>query len=256
MDRFTTLLLRHRLILVALIGIVTLVLGYFARQVEIRTIFTDLQPTNHSYVQTNDKYKKAFGGVNVVSIMVEVEQGDIFQHDVLVTIHALQKGLQHIDAVNQFQIISLASKKLKSVAATSEVFFAEPLMWPGIPQTQAEIDTLRAATANNPMANGNFVSSDLKAALVTVDFIDRLIDYDKVYPQLKALIAKVQKPGMQISLVGQPVLAGIVIERLPETFSIVIAIVVAILVILLLAKGTVRGMLLPLFSAAIAAGHG
>ncbi|MCU7816711.1 MAG: MMPL family transporter [Candidatus Thiodiazotropha sp. (ex Rostrolucina anterorostrata)] len=251
MDRFTTLLLRHRLILVALIGIVTLVLGYFAWQVEIRTIFTDLQPSNHPYVQTNDKYKKAFGGVNVVSIMVEVEQGDIFQHDVLATIQALQKGLQHIDAVNQFQIISLASKKLKSVAATSEGFFAEPLMWPGIPQTQAEIDTLRAATANNPMANGNFVSSDLKAALVTVDFIDRLIDYNKVYPQLKALIAKVQKPGMQISLVGQPVLAGIVIERLPETFSIVIAIVVAILVILLLAKGTVRGMLLPLFSAAI-----
>ncbi|MBW9265727.1 MAG: MMPL family transporter [Candidatus Thiodiazotropha sp. (ex. Lucinisca nassula)] len=251
MDHFTKLVLRHRLILVTLIGFITLALGYYAWQVEIRTIFTDLQPANHPYVQTNDKYKKAFGGVNVVSIMVEVEQGDIFQLEVLETIQALQKGLQHIDAVNQFQIISLASKKLKSVAATSEGFFAEPLMWPGIPTTQAEIDALRTATANNPMASGNFVSADLKAALVTVDFIDRLIDYDKVYPQLKALIANVQKPGMKISLVGQPVLAGIVIEHLPETFSIVIAIVVAILVILLLAKGTIRGMLLPLLSATI-----
>ena len=250
-ERIAAFVIRRRLGVVCLIALVTAALGYFALQVEVRTEFTDLQPGNHPYVQTNEKYKKDFGGVNVVTIMVEVEQGDIFRRDVLEVIKALQDGLQYIDAVNQFQIISLASKKLKSVNATTEGFSAEPLMWPDIPQTQQGIDALRRATVNNPVAYGNFVSLDRKAALITVDFIDRLIDYEQAYPQLLDLVDRVKRPGIAVSIVGQPVLAGIVIEHLPETFRVVIAIVISIALILLLTKGTLRGMLLPLFSAAI-----
>ena len=243
--------LRHRVVVGSLIAVITLVLGYFAWHVDIRTIFTDLQPANHPYVVTNDKFKKDFGGVNVVSIMVEAEEGDIFRREILEVVMGLQNGLQYIDAVNQFQIISLASKKLKSVSATTEGFSANPLMWPDIPENQSEIDSLREAVLNNPMAYGSYVSFDLQAALVNVDFIDRLIDYEKVYPQLLQLIEKVSIPGVKISIVGQPVLGGIVIERLPETLRIVLIIIGAIALILLLAKGTLRGMLIPLFSAVV-----
>jgi len=250
-QKLVAFLFHWRMAILSLIIVITVVLGYFALNIEIKTIFTDLQPTSHPYVLTNEKFKKGFGGVNVVSIMVEADEGDIFHREILQVVQGLQNGLQYIDAVNQFQIVSLASKKLKSVRTTTEGFSASPLMWPNVPESQSEINALREAVINNPMAIGNYVSFDLRAALVSVDFIDRLINYEIVYPQLLELIEKVRTPGVTISIVGQPVLGGVVIEHLPETLRIVLAIIGVILLILLLAKGTLRGMLLPLLSAGV-----
>ncbi|RME34063.1 MAG: RND transporter [Gammaproteobacteria bacterium] len=243
--------LRHRALLMLLIVLVTAVLGYFATGISIRTVFEDLQPSNHPYIKTNEQFKNTFGGANQVSLMVQVDEGDIFNRETLQAIKDLTVGLQYLDAVNQFQIISLATKKLKTIKASTEGIVAQPLMWPHLPQSEAEIRDLKDKVIANPLVYGQFVSKDLKSALVTVDFIDRLIDYEKVYPQIRELIAKVERPGIRIRVVGQPVLAGIVLSYLPETLRIVLYIVVAIALILLVMLGTLRGMLLPLLSAAI-----
>jgi hypothetical protein len=248
---FTGFFLRWRIPVLALIALLTLVFSWFAAQVEVRTIFNDLQPAGHPYIETNEEYKENFGGANLVTIMVKVEEGTIFHKPVLNVIRELQNGLQYIDGVNQFQIISLASKKLKYVAASTEGFIAEPLMWPDLPATQEDIDRLRQNVISNPVVYGNYVSHDLTAALVTVDFIDHLIDYQKVYPQIAELLDEVRIPGIELKVVGQPILVGIVIEKLPETLRIVLIISTIIALILLLTKGTLRGMVLPLVSAAV-----
>lgn len=248
---FARFLLNWRLPVLALIAIMTLVLGAFATQIDVKTMFTDLQPADHPYIETNEEYKENFGGANLVTIMVEVDEGTIFRKPVLKVIDDLQSGLQYIDGVNQFQIISLASKKLKYVDASTEGFLAEPLMWPELPQTQEEIDQLRQNVIANPVVYGNYVSRDLSAALVTVDFIDRLVDYDKVSPQIRELLEEVKIPGVEMKVVGQPMLVGTVISKLPETLRIVFIITAVIALILLVTKGTLRGMVLPLASAAI-----
>lgn len=250
-ERLAEFFLRWRAVVVAVIALVTVVLAYFAWNIHVKTIFSDLQPAGHPYVVTNERYKEAFGGANLVSIMVRVSEGDIFRPEVLKVIQDLQKGLRFIDAVNQFQIISLASKKLKYVDASTEGFVAEPLMWPDLPGSQEEIEQLRQNVIANPLVYGNYVSRDLSSALVTVDFIDHRIDYQKVYPQIRDLIERTRIPGVEFKLVGQPVLTGIVIERLPETLRIVLIITGVIALILLLSKGTLRGMFLPLLSAAL-----
>ncbi len=243
--------IRWRVSVMAAIALVTLVLGYFALQVDVKTIFTDLQPGDHPYVQTNEEFKNTFGGANVVTIMVEAKEGDIFNAETLGTIKQITDDLQYVEAVNQFQIVSLATKKLKNVRASNFGIESLPIMWPELPQGQEEIDKLRKDVISNPMVYGSYVSADLKSALITVDFIDRLIDYGKVYPQVKDVIAKAEHPNVKIKVVGQPVLAGLVLDYLPETIKIVFLIVGVIALILLLSKGTLRGMLLPLVSGLI-----
>lgn len=243
--------LRFRYQLILMIVAMTLGLGYFAVQIDIKTVFTDLQPPSHPYIKTNELFKQTFGGANQVSLMVEVTEGDIFTHETLKVIDDLTKGLQYLDAVNQFQIISLATKKLKTIKASTEGIVAEPLMWPHLPETAADIQLLRDKVISNPLVYGQYVSRDLKSALVTVDFIDRLVDYNKVYPQILELVSTLAKPGMQIRIVGQPVLAGMVIKYLPETLRIVGYIILLIALILLVMMGTLRGMLLPLLSGAV-----
>lgn len=243
--------IRWRVSILVAMALVTLGLGYFARQVEVKTIFSDLQPADHPYVQTNEEFKNTFGGANVVTIMVETKSGDIFNRETLATIKQITDDLQYVDAVNQFQIVSLASKKLKTVRASNIGIESLPIMWPELPEGVEEIEKLKKDVISNPMVYGSYVSEDLKSALITVDFIDRLIDYDKVFPQVQQIIAKAQSPNAEIKLVGQPILAGLILDYLPETMKIVLLIIAAIAVILFLSKGTLRGMFLPLLSALV-----
>lgn len=243
--------IRWRYLVMVVIALVTLGLGYFAVQVEVKTIFTDLQPGDHPYVQTNEKFKTTFGGTNVVTIMVEPKEGDIFNLETLGTIKQITDDLQYVDAVNQFQIVSLASKKLKNVVASNLGIESLPIMWPELPENQSAIDKVREDVISNPMVYGSYVSYDQKSALITVDFIDRLIDYEKVLPQIREVIARASKPNINIKVVGQPILAGLIFDYLPETLNIVLLIVGVIAMILLLSKGTLRGIFLPLVSGLI-----
>jgi len=250
-NKIANFCLRSRYAIVLFIAVLTVILGYFAAGIDIKTVFADLQPSNHPYIKTNEEFKLTFGGANQVSLSVEVAEGDIFNRETLKVIDDLTKGLQYLDAVNQFQIISLATKKLKTIKASTEGIVAEPLMWPHLPETDAAIQQLRDKVIANPLVFGQYVSRDLKSALVTVDFIDRLVDYNKVYPQILDLVAKVGNPSVRIRIVGQPVLAGLIINYLPETLRIVGYIILVIAMILLVTLGTLRGMLLPLLSGAI-----
>lgn len=248
---FAELCMRWRKAILVAIGVVTIVLGYFALHIDVRTIFTDLQPSNHPYIKTNEEFKNTFGGANVVTIMVETKKADIFNTETLGTIKQITDDLLQVDAVNQFQIVSLASKKLKNVRASNLGIESLPIMWPELPKNEEQINKLKKDVISNPMVYGSYVSGDLKSAIITVDFIDRLIDYGKVYPQVKKVIEKAKGPDVEIKLVGQPILAGMILDYLPETIKIVCLIIGAIAFILLLAKGTIRGMCLPLLSAIV-----
>lgn len=243
--------LRWRISVLVTIVLCTLLFSVFASRIEVKTLFTDLQPSGHPYIETNEQYKENFGGANLVTIMVKVQEGTIFTRPVLSLIRDLQQGLQYVDGVNQFQIISLASKKLKYVASSTEGFISEPLMWPDLPADQEGIDQLRQNVIANPVVYGNYVSHDLTAALITADFIDHQVDYHSIYPQIRKLLDEVRIPGVELRVVGQPVLVGIVIENLPESLRIILIITAVIALILLATKGTLRGMFLPLVSAGI-----
>ena len=118
----------------------TLVLGWFALHIEVRTVFEDMLPSRHEYVQTHEKFKDTFGGSNIVTIMFEVDEGDIFQTPVLEKVREVTLGLREVSAVNPYQITSLASKKLKEVRASTAGIESLPLMWPDLPANADAID--------------------------------------------------------------------------------------------------------------------
>lgn len=250
-DSFINFCLRRRLAVVASVLLITVLMGYAASGIAVKTIFRDQLPVGHPYVLVNDKFKQSFGGSNIVSIMVEVDKGDIFVLDVLKRIQKITTGLQLVDDVNSNQIISLATRKLKDIRAATEGIDSRPMMWPGLPQTEAEISLLRATVMSNPLVYGRYVSSDLKAALITADFYDNDIDYAKVFQQISGLVESASGPGVRIHVVGEPVLYGWVNNYLPETMSI-LALCVGVLVFLLfIVTRTWHGTALPFLAGVI-----
>lgn len=112
-DRIFAGLIRNRVLVIVAILAATIVMGILASRIEVKSVFSDLLPTNHPYVQVNQRFKSTFGGSNMVSIMLETEKGDIFNVPFLRKVQDVTKGLQLVEGVDTYQIISLASKKLK-----------------------------------------------------------------------------------------------------------------------------------------------
>ncbi|MFA7278686.1 MAG: MMPL family transporter [Sterolibacterium sp.] len=246
--RLVEFCIRRRIAVVVVVGILTTFLATLALQVEIKTVFNDLLPTNHPYIKIHEQFKKTFGSSNLVSIMLEVKEGDIFTAKTLGKIQKVTKDLQMVDGVNQFQIISLAAKKMKEVRASTEGIDIKPLMWPDVPDSAEGIAKLKDAVLRNPLVYGSFVSLDMKAALVTVDFYDNEVRYDKIFDQIGNIARSVEGDGVEVRLVGEPILYGWVNHYLPETGKIFFVTIAALILLLFITARTWRGTLLPLLA--------
>ena len=252
-NRFALFCIRRRVWVVSVLAVTTALLTYFAVNIEVKTVFADMLPSSHPYVKTHERFKDTFGGSNIVTIMVEVEQGDIFQPAVLEKVRILTMELRKVSSVNQFQIISLASKKLKEIKSSTEGIETKPLMWPDLPKTEAEISALRDAVLRNPLVYGSYVSADLKAAVITVDFIDRLVEYGTVFDEINRMVDKVRDDTVKVRVVGDPILYGWVNHYLPETMHLVLATVLLVVALLFLFNRTWRNTILPLLAGLVSA---
>ncbi|MBL8459645.1 MAG: MMPL family transporter, partial [Zoogloea sp.] len=252
-ERIAAFCMRRRALVAGVIALLTIALSWFALHIEVRTVFEDMLPSRHEYVQTHQKFKDTFGGSNMVTIMLEVDKGDIFDMEVLEKVRTLTLGLREVSAVNPFQITSLASKKLKEVRASTDGIETRPLMWPELPANAEELAALKQAVLRNPLVYGPFVSKDLQATLITVDFIDWEVDYTKVFDEIGALVKKVESDRVGVRVVGAPILYGWVEHYLPETLRLVAIALALTLAMLFLLLRTWRGVILPLLAGAVSA---
>jgi predicted RND superfamily exporter protein len=238
---------------IGLVLALTAAMGYMASKVEVKTVFSDLLPKTHPYVKVNQKFKSTFGGSNLVTIMVENQKGDIFDLKVLEKVQKLTVGLQQVNGIDTYQIVSIASKKIKEIRATTEGVETRPIMWPRLPDGPEEMSKLRAAVLNNPLVYGPYVSLDLKATLITADFRDGEIDYSKAFEEIRKEVAAVTEDGVVVRVVGEPVLYGWVNFYLDETIRIFFAAIASLIIILLLITRTWHGTFLPLIAGAVSA---
>lgn len=253
LERFVEFCILRRVAVVTVLTIITMLMTYLAVQVEIKTVFNDLMPRNHSYISVHNQFKSTFGGSNMVSIMLEVEQGDVFNPSVLGKIKKVTSDLQMVEGVNPFQIISLASKKLREVRASTSGIDTRPLMWPNLPKDETDLAALRKSVLNNAMTYGAYVSKDMKAALITADFYDHLVDYGKIFKQVRDIAKSVEGDGVKVRVVGEPILYGWVNYYLPETIQIFLTTVGLMVGLLFLLARSWRGTLLPLLAGIISA---
>ncbi len=250
---FIDRVLKFRVMVVLVIAAITLVMGYLAAHIEIKTVFTDLLPKSHPYIAVNNKFKQTFGGSNMVSIMLEVEQGDVFNMTVLGKLRQITQELQKVEGVDTYQITSLASKKMKEVRASTEGVESRSLMWPNLPKNNAEIQLLKESVLNNSLVYGPYVSMDMKAALITADFVDGAVNYSKAYEQIAEITERAKGDGVMVRMVGEPILYGLVNHYLTETMYIFFITVGSLVLLLLLITRTWHGTLLPLLTGFVSA---
>lgn len=251
--KFADFCIRRRVTVVVAVALATAVLSYFALHVEVKTVFSDLMPQRHPYMKTHNQFKETFGGSNMVSIMLEVDKGDVFAQDVLQRVKQVTDDLQKVHGVNPYQVVSLASRKLKEVTVSSSGIDSRPLMWPDLPKDDAERASLREKVLQNPLIMGVYVSMDLKSTLITVDFYDQLVDYEVAFKEISEIVRRVEASGVHVRVAGEPILYGWVRHYLPETLHIFLITVASLAALLFVVARTWRGTLLPLLAGFISA---
>lgn len=259
-ERMCSFTIRNRLPFLLVLGALTLALGIIvALQTRIESYFPDLLPQDHPYVQINEQYKETFGGSNMVTIMMETKEGDVFTTPFLKKVKNLQFNLRLIPGINQFQIVSLAGRKLKTVSASTAGVETRPFMdkeiyraGEGVPQTQAELDQLRDAVLTSPTVYGTYVSRDLRSVLITIDFIDRLLEYTPAFNRINEILDQERDDTVHIRVVGEPMLYGWVNYYFPETMTIFTLTWAALMAFLFIVMRTWRGTFLPLLSGLVA----
>lgn len=253
-EQIAAFCIRARVIVLAVIGVLTLFFLFWATKARIHTEFDDLMPLSHPYVKVNQEFKESFGGSNMVSIMLEVKQGDIFHPEILHMIKDIQSDLQMVSGVNEFQIISLASKKLRDIKSGTDGIERVPLMWPDVPKTQEETQALKEMVLSNRLVYGTYVSLDLKSALITVDFIERQMQFDKVFKEINEILAKYKNGKVELSVVGEPILQGLIRSFLPQTIKIfLLSIGFLGFLLFIFFMRNFRGTFVPLLAAVVSA---
>ena len=75
---YLAVLWRHRPTYLMCLAIATAFWGYQARNVEMYSQFADLLPQGHAYIQAYNEHRTTFGGANIVTAVLQVNEGDIF----------------------------------------------------------------------------------------------------------------------------------------------------------------------------------
>jgi uncharacterized protein len=250
--RLSQWVLHHRLL--AMITLVVITAGFLAgfKQVQIKTIFSDLLPESHPFVQTYKDHPN-FGNPLTVTVMIKRKDGDIYNPQTLAKVWNMTRDLDLTPAVDHDQLLSIATEKARYSEATPFGIDSRPLMEDKVPQSATEIDLFKQRVDKSPNARRFLISEDESATMITATFIERLLDYGESFEYIQALVEKARDENHEIYVAGQPVLTGWVYRYEMQMLSIFAVTGLALLISLFVYMRNVVGVVIPLISSLMAA---
>jgi uncharacterized protein len=243
-------LIRYRIGFLALCLIVSLFFAYQVKTLSFQTNLGDFYPLKHPYLKIQNRLNQLFGGLNQVSLAVEVNNGTILNPATLEKIWQITNELYLTDGINAGRVVSLSARKVKYVEANDEGFDTSWMMHDP-PKNPEEVEALRKRIVATPQVYGPIVSKDFKAALIQADF-ESAVSARKIFRFLQDLKKRYEDPLRSIHISGQPVLQGWLDFYLPRMASLFLVTLAAMSWVLYNAFKSKRGVFLPLASAFMA----
>lgn len=231
--------------------LITLLLSTGIPRVDIRTIFKDLLPTDDPFVQVYFDHPN-FGNPLLISVMVKVKEGDIYNAETLAKVWKMTRDLDLAPQVNHDTLISITTEKLRYAEATPEGVDMQALMGNEAPATAEELAEFRKRVAMSPNARTFYISPDESATLINIAFLDS-VDYGEAFAFVQDLVEKARDDKHEVYVAGQPTLTGWVYKLQKQTNYIFGATIAVLMVLLVLYMRNVAGVTTPIVCALVAA---
>lgn len=248
--RFT---LNHRWPILVVMGLITAFFAVGMAKVEIRTIFSDLFPKDHPFVQVFKDHPN-FGSPLTVTLMVKrTDNKDVFQIDTLDKVWRLSREIDLAPGVDHDQILSIATSKARYTVVTPDGIFSNPIMDDEPPKSAEDLAEIRRRVGESAAAATFLVSADHTATLINATFIESKLDYGEAFKFIQEIVKKEQDGQHEIHVAGFPVMTGWVYafgENTAEIFGLTLLLM---FVMLALHMRNLSGIVGPLIVSAVSA---
>ena len=249
-ERFAEMVIRYRLLFIASFILISIFFAFTLRDLKIDTQIQDFIPQRHPFIKVQESLIKAFGGLNQVSLAIEVKEGDIFNPFTLGKVIRITNQLYLMEGINPSRISSISGRKTKHVQADAEGFRITRLLR-DVPPDAEGMDALRRKIILNPNVYIRMVSKDFKSTLIQADF-EAGVSSKYIFKQLNKIIEQEKDSRHNFYLAGRPILEGWLNQYLPKMLKVLFFTVLVIAVILYLTFRSKRGVILPLLDSTMA----
>lgn len=234
MQKFAEFVLRFRAAILIAITVTTALLAGGLFDLRVGTNLSSLLPLDATFVRTQFNYEKLFGGVSQFRVMVVAESGSILTTEGLAKLARLHDAVDATPGINHDQVLSIVSRKVRTVRVDEYGVTAEPLIDRNkpLPSTEAELRTLRSRAALSPGVAGQLLAVDDSAAIIQGTLIEGTYDIPAVFAHLQRLATAESGSGFSVHLLGDPVLSGWVFTYNTSTFLILGLSIVLLLICL------------------------
>src|SRR5579864_5659664 len=205
--RIGDFVLRFRAVIGGILLIISAIMAYYCTQVTIATKFDDFFPANHPNVKLYEEWHK-YGGAQTLSVMIQVKDGDIFNHATLQKIQDVQHEVDKLPGVDHNEVLSLASYRVSYAEAAPGSLTIKPFMFPDVPATRDGLEELKRHVFSNRARIAHLVSADYTCALVMASFNERGLDYRQLFNDIQAIVKKYQNENNEIFVAGEPIIRG------------------------------------------------
>jgi predicted RND superfamily exporter protein len=248
--RYVTAVVRHPKLVIALVAVVTVLLGFFTTRLHVLLDVDAQLPPGNPLVQVGQRIEKLFGGKYMTVIGVYPKQGTVYTPEILGKVRRMTEALEKLTGVKPGSVLSLMSPRVKDIHSTADSLEITPLA-EKVPQTEAEVAAFRERVKANEFLTSLLVSNDGRATALMVDFSDfeKAGGSKHLYDKLLAITAPEETPDLEIRAAGAPTILH---WLLIYTRRVALLFVLALAMIGYLhyrAFRTIQGMIVPLVTA-------
>lgn len=245
-------LFTHRIFVLAVCSLLTLILGYKALDTRIDASFERMVPTNHPFLVNFSKHRNDLEGLgNSLRIAVENKTGSIFDQEFQETLRAIHDEVFYISGVDRAGMRSIWSPGVRWQEVTEKGFAGGPVVpadYDGSPEALEQLKTnvLRSGVV------GTLVSNDFSSALIIVPLLeggnDGDLSYEGLSRDLEATIRqKYENEQIGIYITGFAKIVGDLIEGAGRIAAFFVVAVCITFGMLLWYSRCLRSSLFPVF---------
>ena len=214
MQRIENFVFGFRAPILIILGIVTIVMGFYASRLQMTAGFEKMLPIGNSFIKTYFEYAPNFGGGNRVIVVLENKKGDIFNPKFLETLKHATDDVFYIPGVARHRVTSLWTPNTRYIAVTEQGLEAGDVIPADFKPDEASIRTVMQNVLRANLV-GRLVSTDFHSAMIATELLDfhpetqKPLDYFKVAKLLEKNIRdKYVSDDVDVKIVGFAKLVG------------------------------------------------
>jgi predicted RND superfamily exporter protein len=249
--RYLNLLLSKRWFFLSLLLGLTFFFLFKTVTIRIHTNFFELYPPRHPFIKVYRQFRQLFGTANLLSAIVEVEEGDIYEIPIFEKVDRITRFLLDTKGVNPFQVLSLTHPSARGYRVRGYWVDSVPLV-ESLPRSEQDLEEIRSKVEENPGIKGFLVSKDSRACLIIAGLWEEELDFPYLWERMEGIKA-MEEGGVKIHLTGFPLLYTWLHHYLPSLFLVFLLTIASIATLLYLFFGDLKGVIVPMAAGILSA---